>query len=252
MARRTVRRETLRHMVRIRRSGEVGLVARIAVGRQVVVVVVGVTLIACERGVRACQRIFRIRGVVKGDSGPVGGVVAGGAGGRESCRSVARVAGVVPVRLMAADTGCGKRREVVVGVALSACHRRMRPSQRERRVRKGRGGPRAGCVAHRAIRRVSQLRVVRIGRAGIVGFVTRVTCGRGICVVVVGVTLNACQAGMPPGEWILRIRCVIERHRSPVACVMARGAGSREPGRRVARIRRLRPVCLVAADTCRR
>ena len=120
VADRAVGRESRRDVIRIRRPVEVRLVARVARGRRVGVVVVRVALRAGQRRVHARQRIVGVQCVIEVDVRPVGRCVAGIARGGEARSRMVGIRRAVPIRLVAAEAGCGQRRVVVVGVALRA------------------------------------------------------------------------------------------------------------------------------------
>jgi hypothetical protein len=101
---------------------EIGLVATIAVrGKAAGVIVIDVAQSALHGGVRARQRELR-RVVIKRCSRPHGNGVAHLTIRRETSRDVIRVRRPVVVSLMAGVAGGGRRRVVVVGVALRARH----------------------------------------------------------------------------------------------------------------------------------
>jgi len=103
-----------------------------------VIVRIGVTRGADVVGVAVTRWKLRVLRVIKRRTRPSGRVVATLARGREKLRlrGVARVRGVVVVRLMAADTSRRQRGVVVVDVAIGAHPWRhgVRTSQREGRV----------------------------------------------------------------------------------------------------------------------
>jgi hypothetical protein len=92
---------------------------------------------------------WRVLGVIEGRSRPSSRCVTTLAGGREELRLrlVARVRGVVVIRLVAADTRDRQSRVVPVYVAVRALARRhrVRTRQRERRVGVVEGGVGPNC-----------------------------------------------------------------------------------------------------------
>ena len=120
-------------MIRIRGSGKVRLVARVASRRCRGVVVVGMALNTGQRSMQSGQRVIRIDRVIEIDIGPVRRRMACVASRREPGTHMVGICGSLPVRLMASVTARGQRRVVVVRVALRAGDRGMRPRQREDR-----------------------------------------------------------------------------------------------------------------------
>ncbi len=139
-------------------------------------VVIGICMARRANVVRISMRSreLRVLGVVKSSPGPCRRVVAVLACRWEELglRRVARIGGVVVIRLMAADAGCRQRRVVVVHVAIGANTRRhrMRSRQRERRVVvvKGRIRPDHRVMAEFARRRESRRCMRWIRRTGVV------------------------------------------------------------------------------------
>ena len=107
------------HVIRIRGPGKVRLVAVIASRRRTGKNIVDVTEIACNGRVGSGQWEGRVV-VVEGCSCPVCSVVARVAGGGKARRSVRRVIGAIPIRLMAAITSCGNGGVVIVHMTLHA------------------------------------------------------------------------------------------------------------------------------------
>ena len=107
----------------------------------------GMAAAAAQSHVRAGQR-KRSLGVIKDRPQPVGGAVADGAVGREACRHVIGVRGLLECRQVAAGAQRRRRRKHSTGVALRALQRGVRSRQREfrhrgvveRRGQPGRGG----------------------------------------------------------------------------------------------------------------
>jgi len=146
-------RETCRHMIGVGSSGEILLVAGIAIRGRAHENVVDVALSAGHRLVRARQRERRLI-VIENSTIPISGVVAYGTVGREIRRSVIRIGGPVKVFLVARVALGGNRLVVAVDMALHAGYRGMRPGQGEhRRVIEGRRFPCRRGVAESAIRR---------------------------------------------------------------------------------------------------
>ena len=118
-----------------------------------IVVRVGVAGRAHIAGVAMAGREWRVLRVVKGGAAPGCGVVAVLAGRGEELRlcRVARIRGVVVVRLVAPDAGCGQRRVIVVDMAVgtNAGRHGMGAGKGEGRgvVTKGRVSPHRGVVA---------------------------------------------------------------------------------------------------------
>lgn len=120
-------------MIRVGRTVEVRLVARITRRRRIAIVVACVALRAAQRGMHASQRIVRILGVIKRDIRPVGGRVAGFARSRETGGRMIRVCRSSPIRLMTSEACRRQSCVIVVRMALRAGHSRMRPRQRKDR-----------------------------------------------------------------------------------------------------------------------
>jgi len=114
-------RPARRHVIRIRGSGEVLLVAAITCSRRTGKDIVDVAQNAGNRGMRTRQRERRVV-VIEGCPAPVGGGVARIAGRGEACRGMRGVVGSGPIRLMAPVAGSRQRGVVVVHVAGSAGH----------------------------------------------------------------------------------------------------------------------------------
>ena len=101
---------------------------------------------ALKRRVRSGKRIVRINRMVEVDVRPVGGVVAGLAGGRERRGSMVRICRALPVRLVAA---VARRRQgclVIVCMALRARLSGVCANEREHRrmIERGRCPVRGG------------------------------------------------------------------------------------------------------------
>lgn len=162
-------------MVRVRCSGEVCLVARIAGRWSRRVAVIRVALDALQCRVRSRQRIVCVGRMVKVDACPVGCVVAGIARCWKGSGGVARIGCALPVGLMASEARRGQRCVVVVHMALSARNRRMCAGQwKHRGVIEGGRGPVGRCVAERTVGRESGGSVRWIGGAGEVSLVAAV------------------------------------------------------------------------------
>lgn len=230
--------------------GAVVNVPRHVVVLEVVCVVTAVASGALEDGVVirtgvACRadtvriamghRELRVLRMVERRPGPRRRVVARLARGREELRlrRVSRIRRVVVVGLVAADTGRGQRRVVVVDVTIGA-------HTRGNRVRTGQGkgsvvviesriGPDRRVVAHFARRRVSRGRVNGTRRAVVIFLVARVTQCAVQGIVVVGVAI-----GTLPRRHRMRSRqlesCarVIERPVGPEHCIVAGFTGGGE------------------------
>lgn len=80
---------------------------------------------------------------------------------------------------------------------------------------------------------------------------TRIACGRRICVVVVRMALNTCQRRVEACEWIVGISSVIERDRGPSRGVVAGIAGCWERSGSMIWIRSPGEVRLMAAKARR-
>ena len=91
------------------------------------------TFVACHGGVCSCQRERSVV-VVERSPCPRCGCVARLASGREASCCMIRICRPIPVLLVASVTGGGKRRVVVIGVALRTLNRCVGSAQRERRV----------------------------------------------------------------------------------------------------------------------
>lgn len=234
-------------MVRIGRTLEVRLMARVARRRSRSVVVVCMALDALQGRVRSGQRIVRIGRMVEVDARPVRRAVACVASCRKRSSSVARIGCALPIRLMAAVARRRQSRVVVVRVALCARHSRMRPGQREYRSMIE-GGRRPVCrrVAERAVRGKSCRNVRGIVGAGEVSLVTSVAGRRQRRVVVVHMALRALNGSMRAGKREARF-VVIEIRQRPRSRVVALRAVSRKPSRRVRRIVRRLVVGLMAS-----
>ncbi len=87
--------------------------------------------------------------------------------------------------------------------------------------------PACGGVASRAGRRETGRLMVRIGRARVIRFVTRIAIGRHGRVVVVHVAIGAGNSGVRPGQRERGV-VVIEARRLPCSRVVAQIAGLRE------------------------
>jgi len=120
VAKRAIGGEPGRNVIRVRRPGEIRLVAGIAGSRRVRVIVVCMALGAGQRGMSSGQRIVGIHCVIEVDVGPVRRRMAGVAGRGKPGSRMARVCRSVPIRLVAAVAGRGQRAVVVIGVALRA------------------------------------------------------------------------------------------------------------------------------------
>ena len=132
VADRAICREAAGHVIRVRSSVVIGLVAGIAGGGGGCVVVVGMALRAGHRCVGSRQSVIRIYRVIEGgDGGPVGGRVASVAGSREGNRRVIGICSSCEVGLVATVAGGRQSCVVVIGVALGALQRGMRSGQRE-------------------------------------------------------------------------------------------------------------------------
>lgn len=94
--------------------------------------------------------------------------------------------------------------------------------------------------------------MIGIRGAGEIGLVARVAGRRRIHIAVIGVTLNAGQGRVHARQRVVRIQRVVEIDGSPVARVVARIARCRETSGSVPGIIRPGPVCLMAAEACRR
>jgi len=90
--------------------------------------------------------------------------------------------------------------------------------------------------------------VIRIGCAGVVGFVTRVAIRRNGCVVAPNVATRARDGGVRTGQWE-RGFAVIESGRLPGCCVVADLARCRESRGHVVRIRGAVEILHVARRT---
>ena len=154
--------------------------------------------------------VDREPGVIERRSGPVGGVVTGGARGRKSRRHVIWIRRPGPIRLVA-RIAVGGNGGVVVG-NVAGCARRgdMRPGQRERGVRMvERGsGPVGGAVAQRAIQRKSRRYVIWIRGLVVLGEMTSVTGGWEGRVIVVHVAGRAGRRDMSSRQRERRLRMV--------------------------------------------
>ena len=202
-------------MIGIRSPGEIGLVAGIAGGRRVHVVVVGVALHAGERRVNSGEWIVGVRRMIEVDGGPVRRRMAGVAGGGKSCCSVRRVCGAIPIRLVAAEASSRQCCVVVVDMALRARNGGMSASQREdRSMIERRRRPAARGMAECAVGRESA-RDMRGVRSSIkVRLVASITRGRKGRVVVVDVALRTGDCRVRPGEREGRV-VVVERCGGP-------------------------------------
>ena len=176
MAQGTVSREPRSCVRRIVGSREVRLVTAIARRRQVIEVVVCVTLRAAHRCVRSRQGPVGKLGMVEIRHRRPGHIcMAGIASGREVRRNVTRIIGAGEISLMAAVAVGGNRCVVVIGVALGAGQRGMEAQQREHRgVIEGGRSPISRGVAERAIGRKASRHVSRIGCSAKVCLVARV------------------------------------------------------------------------------
>ena len=130
VAQRAIGREAGCDVCRIGGPGKVLLVAAVAGGRQRRVIVVDVALRAGDLDVRAGQRKRRIV-VVETRPAPVGGAVAGGAGGREACSGVGWSVRPGVIRFVAAVAVLRQRGVVVIGVAARAGGGGVSPGQGE-------------------------------------------------------------------------------------------------------------------------
>jgi hypothetical protein len=106
------------------------LVASVACGRQCLVVVVCVALGARCAGMSAGKR--KDGSMIEGRGGPGGGGMAQSAIRREPGSDVRRILSASEVFLVASVAACGKRRVVVVYMALGARDRNVRAGKRER------------------------------------------------------------------------------------------------------------------------
>jgi len=131
VADRAIRRETRRDMIRIRRAGEIRLVAGVTRSRRRGVVVIRVALGACQGGMSARQRIVRIERVVKGRIQPVGVAVARIAGVREIHLHVTGVRGSVEVSRVTGIAILGNGCVVIVDMTLRTGKCGMRTQQRK-------------------------------------------------------------------------------------------------------------------------
>ena len=159
-----IRRKPKLLVVRVRGPVVVVQVTGHARGLVEVVVVIHVARRTRQAGMRAGQGEAGGR-VVEGCRRPVRSRVTGGAIRREARRLVGRVVGVVVIGLVTRHAGGHREAEVASHMARNARHRRVRAGQRKagfRVVKRGRCPTRGG-VALRAIRRVSELLMVRVG-----------------------------------------------------------------------------------------
>ncbi len=109
----------------------------------------------------------------------------------------------------------------------------------------GAGQPGGGGVAGSTRGGPSCCRVIRIGRAIVVGGVTRVTIGWSRIEHIIDVALDAIHRGVRTGKGEWRV-VVIKGRAGPVRRCVARIAGGWESRRGVRRIGCTIPVCLVA------
>ena len=156
-------REARGHMVRISSSVVVGLMARIAVGRQSGVVVVDVAACAGNRHMGTRQGKRRVV-VIEACRNPRRCVVAYLTLLWEAGSDVIRVRCTLEILEVAADTGRAGQVVIVIDMALRALHRRMGASQREAgsRVIEACRNPRGCAMADFAGLRESLLNVIGI------------------------------------------------------------------------------------------
>lgn len=145
-------------------------------------------------------------------------VVASSTGSREAGVLVIRIRRTVVIRSMAGIAVGWNRRVIVVGMALSTRHVGVCSRQREwtRGVIECGWTPRARVVADSAIRGESRLNVIGAARSSEIRLMAGVA-GRGrIHIVVVGVTLGACQGRMSTGQRIVGELCVVKARIEPI------------------------------------
>lgn len=193
-------RKSGRRVVRIGRSGVIGLVARVAVRRQGRVIVVYVTAGARNVDMEAGQRKRRVV-VIEAGRDPSCRVVTHVALLRESRGDVIRIGRALKILQVTAHAGRAGEVIVVVYMARGTWGSRVRSRQREtgsgmiKRCRL----PRRRAVAHFAGLRESLLRMVGIVRVLIILQVTRHTGLHGKIEIPARVALVALQAGMRAG-----------------------------------------------------
>lgn len=181
----------------------VGVVAPVATGALKDGVVIGIGVACGAHVVRLAvtRREGRVLRVIKSRPGPGRCVVAGLAGRREKLRlrRVARVRGVVVVRLVAADAGRRQCGVVAVDMAIGALSRghRMGSGQGKRRIVVIEGGirPDRRVMAQLALLRESRSDVIGIRRALEVFQMARDACGAVQTVVVIDVAIRALARG---------------------------------------------------------
>ncbi len=142
-----------RDVIRIRGSLKILGVATIAIGRSAGEFVVDVAERAGHAHVRAGQWKWRL-GMIEYCACPTGGVVAGGAVGREPSLNVIGIGCPLVILGVAGVAIGGGAREFVIDVAERASHADVRAGQGERSlgVIKNRSRPTRRVVAERAIR----------------------------------------------------------------------------------------------------
>lgn len=213
--------------------------------------IVLVALGADYRRVRSGQGKLRGGIVVKFGPLPLRGAVAQRAVLREAGHHVIGIAGVVECGEMAGDTSAGRPSEDVVGMALGAADRGVRPGQRKlgaRGVVELSPLPLRRGVAQRAILREAGRDMIGVARVVEAAQVTGDAGGGGSGKLVVLVAQRAGCGGVGSGQGKMSGRVVIELRARPLSCRVAHGAKLGEPGENVIRIGRFVEIGEVAGD----
>jgi hypothetical protein len=177
-------------------ASEVGLMARVAIGRNGRVVVVGMARGARNGCMRSGQGERRVV-VVEYRTSPGSRRVARSACRRETRGGMIGIGCPGVVRLVARIAIRGNGFVVAIGVAGSARHGRMCTGQWEyRRMVKGRGRPCSRAVTKRTGRREAGRNVGGICRTGEVRLVAGVAIRWQACVVVIDVARSARNSGV--------------------------------------------------------
>ena len=197
---RASRREMRGDVIGIVGALVIGLVARVAIGRGMNVIVVDVTTGARNFDVGPGQGELRLV-VVKGRGLPCSGVVADFARRGESGLLVRRIVRALVILHVATGARGAQASEISVQMAALALQLGMCPGEGKSsaRVIENRIRPRCCVVADRAIGRKSCLRVIRIGRFLIILQVARSAILGNIRVVVVDVAAGARRVDVRTG-----------------------------------------------------
>ena len=160
---------------------------------------------------------------------------------------ICRALVVFPV---AADAGSVRQVVVAIDMAIAALEFQMPPRQGKATLGmiKRSGLPGGSAVAHRAVRRKTRRRMVRVCRFLVILHVAAHARSAGQVVIAVGVAVRALQLGVRSGEGET-YSSVIEARGLPSGCVVAVLAGLWKPERDVIRIRGFTEIRHVAPHT---